>query len=156
MNADDVPLLAVRGLRASYGKIEALKGIDLEIRRGEIVTLIGANGAGKSTLMMTIFGRPRAKAGRIEFDGLDITGAGTDRALAATAEGELITVPAFRNGPDQLWAVQQLTDGTYRIMPKKMPNSSQSVALTAIGASSPALIKFDPKNDKAKWSFRKP
>ena len=67
------PLLAVRSLRASYGKIEALKGVDIEINAGEIVALIGANGAGKSTLMMTIFGKPRARAGRIEYDGRDIT-----------------------------------------------------------------------------------
>ena len=52
------PLLAIRGLRAAYGKIEAFKGVDLDINPGEIVALIGANGAGKSTLMMTIFGRP--------------------------------------------------------------------------------------------------
>ena len=63
------PLLAIRSLRAAYGKIEALKGVDLEINAGEIVALIGANGAGKSTLMMTIFGKPRARSGRIEFDG---------------------------------------------------------------------------------------
>ncbi len=67
------PLLAIRGLRASYGKIAALKGVDIEVRAGEIVTLIGANGAGKSTLMMTVFGRPRAREGRIAFDGQDIT-----------------------------------------------------------------------------------
>src|SRR5712664_607150 len=67
------PLLAIRGLRAAYGKIEALKGVDLEINSGEIVALIGANGAGKSTLMMTIFGKPRARAGQIQFDGRDIT-----------------------------------------------------------------------------------
>ena len=63
MNPGATPLLAIRGLRAAYGKIEALKGIDLDIQAGEIVALIGANGAGKSTLMMTIFGRPRARAG---------------------------------------------------------------------------------------------
>jgi len=51
-------------LRAAYGKIEALKGVDLDINSGEIVALIGANGAGKSTLMMTIFGRPRARGGQ--------------------------------------------------------------------------------------------
>src|SRR6202171_4048130 len=67
------PLLAIRSLRASYGKIEALKGVDLSITNGEIVALIGANGAGKSTLMMTIFGKPRARAGSILFDGRDIT-----------------------------------------------------------------------------------
>src|SRR5256885_14914814 len=67
------PLLAIRSLRAAYGKIEALKGVDIEINAGEIGALIGANGAGKSTLMMTIFGRPRARSGRILFEGRDIT-----------------------------------------------------------------------------------
>src|SRR3954467_6873781 len=67
------PLLAIRGLRAAYGRIEALKGVDLTINPGEIVALIGANGAGKSTLMMTVFGRPRARSGRIMFDGRDVT-----------------------------------------------------------------------------------
>ncbi len=50
------PLLAVRGVKTYYGNIIALKGVDIDVRQGEIVTLIGANGAGKSTLMMTIFG----------------------------------------------------------------------------------------------------
>ena len=68
-----LPLLAIRSLRAAYGKIEALKSVDLDINPGEIVALIGANGAGKSTLMMTIFGKPRARAGSILFDGRDIT-----------------------------------------------------------------------------------
>ncbi len=67
------PLLTIRGLVAAYGNIEALKGVDLDINAGEIVALIGANGAGKSTLMMSIFGRPRARAGTIAFDGQDIT-----------------------------------------------------------------------------------
>ena len=67
------PLLAIRSLRAAYGKIEALKGVDLDINAGEIVALIGANGAGKSTLMMTIFGNPRAREGQIIFAGRDIT-----------------------------------------------------------------------------------
>jgi branched-chain amino acid transport system ATP-binding protein len=88
------PLLAIRGLRAAYGKIEALKGVDLDIRPGEIVALIGANGAGKSTLMMTIFGRPKAKAGKILFDGRDITGVATHEIarlrIAQSPEGRRI------------------------------------------------------------------
>ena len=67
------PLLAVRGVKAFYGRVMALKGVDLDVDDGEIVTLIGANGAGKSTLMMTIFGNPRAREGSIAFGGRDIT-----------------------------------------------------------------------------------
>jgi branched-chain amino acid transport system ATP-binding protein len=61
-------------VKTYYGNIIALKGIDLEVNAGEIVAMIGANGAGKSTLMMTIFGDPRPREGRILFDGRDITG----------------------------------------------------------------------------------
>jgi branched-chain amino acid transport system ATP-binding protein len=67
-------LLTVRGVQTFYGKIQALKGVDIDIKKGQIVTLIGSNGAGKSTLMMTICGTPRARAGSIVFDGTDITG----------------------------------------------------------------------------------
>jgi branched-chain amino acid transport system ATP-binding protein len=67
------PLLELTGITAFYGAIQALKGVDLVVNPGEIVTLIGANGAGKSTLMMTICGNPRARSGRIVYDGVDIT-----------------------------------------------------------------------------------
>ena len=67
------PLLEVRGVKTYYGKIVALRGVDINVRQGEIVTMIGANGAGKSTLMMTIFGKPQAREGQILFDGRDIT-----------------------------------------------------------------------------------
>jgi branched-chain amino acid transport system ATP-binding protein len=66
-------LLSVRGVKTFYGRVQALKGVDMEVNDGEIVTLIGANGAGKSTLMMTICGNPRAREGSIEFAGRDIT-----------------------------------------------------------------------------------
>ncbi len=66
-------LLQARGVQTFYGKIQALKGVDVDIPKGKIVTLIGSNGAGKSTLMMTIFGTPRARAGTITFEGRDIT-----------------------------------------------------------------------------------
>jgi branched-chain amino acid transport system ATP-binding protein len=65
--------LSISGLHTFYGNIEALKGVDVAVEEGEIVTLIGANGAGKSTLLMTICGRPRAQNGRVLFDGRDIT-----------------------------------------------------------------------------------
>src|SRR5271154_680367 len=67
------PLLCVRGVKTFYGRVMALKGVDLDVNDGEIVTLIGANGAGKSTLMMTICGNPRAQEGSISFAGRDIT-----------------------------------------------------------------------------------
>ncbi len=67
------PLLSIRGVETFYGRIIALRGVDLDVRQGEIVALIGANGAGKSTLMMTICGNPRALSGQILFDGQDIT-----------------------------------------------------------------------------------
>jgi len=66
-------LLAVRGVETHYGKIQALRGVDISVAEGEIVTLIGANGAGKSTLLMTICGQPQASAGQVLFDGEDIT-----------------------------------------------------------------------------------
>src|SRR5262245_29323557 len=94
MTSTTTPLLATRALRAAYGKIEALKGVDIDIKAGEIVALIGANGAGKSTLMMTIFGRPRARSGRIEFDGRDITAVPTHEIarlrIAQSPEGRRI------------------------------------------------------------------
>jgi branched-chain amino acid transport system ATP-binding protein len=67
-------MLAVHGVKSYYGNIIALKGVDVEVNAGEIVAMIGANGAGKSTLMMTIFGDPRPRDGRILFEGRDITG----------------------------------------------------------------------------------
>ena len=88
------PLLAVRGVSTYYGKIIALRGVDLDVHEGEIVTLIGANGAGKSTLMMTICGNPRARDGSIAFAGADITHRPTHEimrlAIAQAPEGRRI------------------------------------------------------------------
>ena len=66
-------LLSVEGVETYYGNIRALNGVNVTVNEGEIVALIGANGAGKSTLMMTIFGSPRARHGKITFAGNDIT-----------------------------------------------------------------------------------
>jgi branched-chain amino acid transport system ATP-binding protein len=89
-----VPFLSVRGVKTYYGRVIALKGIDLDVHEGEIVTLIGANGAGKSTLMMTIFGSPRPREGRILFEGRDITGLPTHEIaklrIAQAPEGRRI------------------------------------------------------------------
>lgn len=66
-------LLEVSDVDAWYGPVQALRGVSVEVREGEIVTLIGANGAGKSTLLLTIFGQPHARQGSIRFAGQDIT-----------------------------------------------------------------------------------
>jgi branched-chain amino acid transport system ATP-binding protein len=71
--SSDQALLQVRSVQTFYGNIQALKGIDVDVNKGEIVAMIGANGAGKSTLMMTICGSPQARVGNIFFDGQDIT-----------------------------------------------------------------------------------
>ena len=88
------PMLAVRGVATFYGAIQALHGVDLEVGKGEIVTLIGANGAGKSTLLMTICGNPRARSGAIVFDGKDVTNLPTHeivrRGVAQVPEGRRI------------------------------------------------------------------
>jgi branched-chain amino acid transport system ATP-binding protein len=88
------PLLTVRGVKTFYGRVMALKGVDMDVNDGEIVTLIGANGAGKSTLMMTICGNPRAREGTITFAGQDITQMATHEIahlnLAQAPEGRRI------------------------------------------------------------------
>ena len=87
-------LLSLSGVTAFYGAIQALRGIDMTVDQGEIVTLIGANGAGKSTLMMTICGNPRARTGVIVHDGQDITHWPTHeimrRGIAQAPEGRRI------------------------------------------------------------------
>jgi len=87
-------LLAVRGVETYYGKIQALRGVDIDVAKGEIVALIGSNGAGKSTLMMTICGTPRARAGSIAFGDEDITQMPTHeiirRGIAQSPEGRRI------------------------------------------------------------------
>jgi branched-chain amino acid transport system ATP-binding protein len=87
-------MLRIEGLRSGYGRIEALHGVDLHIAEGEIVALVGANGAGKTTLLMTVCGDPRATAGRVLLDGLDVTRLPTHlimrRGLAHSPEGRRI------------------------------------------------------------------
>ncbi len=87
-------LLSMQGVSTAYGAVQALTDVSLEVAEGEIVTLIGANGAGKSTLLMTLCGDPRARAGRISFDGADITALPTHaimrRGIAQAPEGRRV------------------------------------------------------------------
>ena len=84
-----------------------------------------------------------------------ITIAGTDRALAATPDAEVITVPKFSGADEQLWRIEQLTDGCYRIMPKKVPGDNRQLALVSVADSTPSLGVFDMDSDNSKWNFRK-
>lgn len=86
-----------------------------------------------------------------------VTIAGTDRALAATAQKELTTVPAFTGADEQLWRIEQLTDGTFRLMPKRIPGETQvntRYVLYSASDSMPTLAEWDFSTDNSKWNFR--
>jgi arabinan endo-1,5-alpha-L-arabinosidase len=85
-----------------------------------------------------------------------ITIAGTDRALTATADRELAVLPSFTGAPEQLWRIDQLADGTYRVMPKGVPESREPLALSAVGSSMPTLARFDPASDRQRWNLKRP
>ncbi len=85
-----------------------------------------------------------------------ITIAGTGRALAASPDAELVALPTFTGGPEQLWRIEQLPDGAWRLMPKSVPGSDQALALSAVGSSSPTLAKFDPTSLKQRWLLKTP
>ena len=84
-----------------------------------------------------------------------ITLAGTERSLTATAGGEL-AASAFTGTPVQLWRIDQLTDGSYRISPKAVPGTTETLALSAVGSSMPTLAKFDPASDRQRWLLGAP
>ncbi len=90
-------LLAVNGLESCYGRIKALKGIDMEVRKGELVALVGANGAGKTTFLRALSGVQAASAGRIIFDGEDISRLRADlrmrRGICHSPEGRQVFGP---------------------------------------------------------------
>ena len=83
-----------------------------------------------------------------------ITIEGTNRALAAVKGGELVSVPEFTGADEQLWKIEQLIDGTYRIMAKSVPGETEELGLMCTGDSTLALGKFDFNSDNCKWDFR--
>jgi arabinan endo-1,5-alpha-L-arabinosidase len=85
-----------------------------------------------------------------------ITIAGTDRALTATADRELAVRPTFTGAPEQLWRIDQLTDGTYRLMPKATAGAQAPLALSAVGSSMPTLTTFNPNSDRQRWILKVP
>ena len=85
-----------------------------------------------------------------------ITISGTNRSLAAAEGAEVVAVPEFTGKPEELWRIEQLTDGTWRIMPKEVPGTKDPMTLIAIGYSTPTLAKFDAKSEKGRWNLRTP
>jgi len=103
-------MLEVQGLRAGYGQVEVLHGIDLDVGGGEIVAVLGSNGAGKSTLINTVSGIYRPFAGRITFDDADIT----DAPSARIVEAGLVQVPEGRRIFPNMSVRENLELGGYR------------------------------------------
>ena len=108
-------MLTLSGVHTYYGNIEALKGIDLEVREGEIIALLGANGAGKTTTLGSISGLIQPRRGRIVFDGCDITG---QKPESIVARG-LIQVPEGRHIFPGLTVLENLKMGAYLRNDKK-------------------------------------
>jgi arabinan endo-1,5-alpha-L-arabinosidase len=136
-----IPSQNVADVSANWpaGKIDARMGNYLCQAQQKWAFTAVANGGG-------YFGSPYFK----------ITIAGTDRALAASEDAELIVVPAFTGAPEQLWRVDQLGDGSWRITPKAIPNSKEPLALSAVGSSFATLARFDPASDKQRWLLKTP
>jgi branched-chain amino acid transport system ATP-binding protein len=103
------PLLKVSGLKVAYGGIQAVKGVDFEVRAGELVSLIGANGAGKTTTLKAITGTQPLASGRIELMGRDIAGQG---AWDLVRQG-LVMVPEGRGTFTRMTIVENLQMGAY-------------------------------------------
>ncbi len=85
-----------------------------------------------------------------------ITIAGTTRTLAATEDGELAALPNFTGSAEQLWRFDQLADGSWRIMPKAVPNTRDRFVLSAVGSSFATLAKSDSNSEKQRWLIKTP
>ena len=104
----------------------------------------------------TITAEPE-KGGYLSNPYFKITIAGTERALTATADKEVTTLPNYTGDDAQLWRIEQLTDGTFRIMPKAIPGMegiNTRYVLYSAGDSTPTLAEYDFCSDNSKWNFR--
>ncbi|BCG58790.1 ABC transporter ATP-binding protein [Paenibacillus sp. URB8-2] len=136
--------LKIENLTVNYGNIKALKGIDIEVEKNEIVTLIGSNGAGKTTTMNTIAGLKRSSGGRIMFDGEDITQMGTPqivkKGLTLSPEGrqvfpklsvfENIELGAYTRSKKER---DEMLEVVYDLFPKLKERRSQSAGTLSGG-----------------------
>ena len=116
-------ILEINGLEVNYGAIVALKGVDLKVNRGEIVTLIGANGAGKSTTMNTAMGLVKSHGGKISYEGKDITNANTKDIV----KQGMVLVPEGRQVFPEMSVRENLEMGGYLATPKEREERFESV-----------------------------
>jgi branched-chain amino acid transport system ATP-binding protein len=105
------PVLRVTDLHVSYGHIQALRGVNIEVNAGEFVVLLGSNGAGKSTLLNAILGIQPVNSGRIEYMGRDVTKVGAERLVAAG----IAMVPEGRGVLGQMTVLENLQLGAYHV-----------------------------------------
>ncbi|TGV11514.1 ABC transporter ATP-binding protein [Alcaligenaceae bacterium 429] len=158
-------MLKLENVSTYYGAIQALDEVTLEVNKGEIVTLIGANGAGKTTMLMTVCGSPRAKSGRISFEGDDITNLPThdimQRGIAISPEGRRVfpdlTVSENLKMGGFFLSKSQIAEGeehVYELFPRLRERASQRAGtmsggeqqMLAIGRalmSKPRLLLLD-------------
>ncbi len=137
-------MLKLENIHTYYGAIQALNGVSVEVNKGEIVTLIGANGAGKTTLLMTVCGNPRAREGRISFEGEDITHKDTHHimrsGIAISPEGrrvfkdltvaENLMMGGFFAKREE---IQSGIDHVYGLFPRLKERASQRAGLMSGG-----------------------
>ena len=116
-------LLKVSGIETYYGKIQALKGVSLEVEQGKIVTILGANGAGKTTTMKSIAGLLKPKTGKIEFLGKDVTGLRPDQLL----KQGMSLVPEGRAILSGMSVMENLEMGAYQRKDKEIEKDIEKV-----------------------------
>ena len=158
-------MLVLEDVHTHYGKIEALHGVSLEVKRGELVSLIGANGAGKTPLLMTVCGSPQASAGRIFLEGREITGDTTANimrsGMAIVPEGrrvfsgltveENLAMGGFFNSKSE---IRKSQDHVYELFPRLKEREHQRAGtmsggeqqMLAIGRalmSKPSMLLMD-------------
>ncbi len=142
----DSPLLEVRGLCSSYGPVQALHDLDLAVRAGELVAMVGANGAGKTTLLHTLSGVHRSSSGSIRFEGREITRLATHRIVASgvcqVPEGRQVFAPlsvednlrlgAYSQRKDQDWVEREIAR-IYELFPILRERSEQTAGTLSGG-----------------------
>ncbi|MBV7504310.1 ABC transporter ATP-binding protein [Bacillus sp. sid0103] len=116
-------MLKVTGIETYYGKIQALKGISLDVEQGKIVTILGANGAGKTTTMKTIAGLIKPKKGTVEFLGEDVTGLRPDQLVAKG----ISLVPEGRAILSSMTVIENLEMGAYQRNDKEVEKDIEEV-----------------------------